>query len=166
METLKTAAVPYEIVAVDDGSKDHSFEILRALQRRFPQLRIVQHLHNRGYGSALRTGIRVARGEIVILMDADGQHTPADIPKLLENIPPYDLVVGFRTDAYQGAWYRNAGNRFYNRFASWLAKFDIKDLTSGFRAMRRTAVSHFLPLYPAGFSGFHDRHARIFKSGL
>ncbi len=98
-------------------------------------------------------------------MDADGQHSAGDIPLLLKNIPPYDLVVGYRTENYRGPWYRTAGNRFYNAFASWLVKTEIKDLTSGFRALRRTAGLHFLPLYPTGFSASATATLAFIKAG-
>jgi glycosyltransferase involved in cell wall biosynthesis len=162
---LRSGQYDFEIVAVDDGSRDRSLQILRDLQRDLPQLRVVHHLYNRGYGAALRTGIRVARGEVVLLMDADGQHTAEDIPLLLEHLPPYDLVIGYRTADYRGRWYRNFGNRAFNAFSSWLAKFEIKDLTSGFRAMRRTAVLHFLSLYPNGFSASATSTLLFLKAG-
>jgi len=148
VEVLAARKASFEIMAVDDGSNDGSLECLQGLQQRYGCLRVAHHQYNRGYGAALRTGIRLARGEIVVCMDADGQHIPAEIPHLLDKIPPYDLVVGCRTENYRGPWYRNAGNRFYNIFSSWLAKTEVKDLTSGFRAMKRVAVTHFLPLYP------------------
>jgi glycosyltransferase involved in cell wall biosynthesis len=162
---LGSGRYDFEIVAVDDGSKDRSLQILRDLQSDLPQLRVVHHLYNRGYGAALRTGIRVARGEVVLLMDADGQHTAEDIPLLLEHLPPYDLVIGYRTANYRGRWYRNFGNRVFNAFSSWLANFEIKDLTSGFRAMRRTAVLHFLSLYPNGFSASATSTLVFLKAG-
>ena len=165
VRVLKEGGVDFEIIAVDDGSKDRSLQVLRDLQQSLPHLKVVHHLYNRGYGSALRTGIRVARGEIVLLMDADGQHLAADIPLLLEHLPPYDLVIGYRTANYRGRWYRNFGNRVFNAFSSWLAKFEIKDLTSGFRAMRRTAVEHFLPLYPNGFSASATSTLVFLKAG-
>jgi glycosyltransferase involved in cell wall biosynthesis len=153
VETLSDNPFSYEIVAVEDGSKDHSLSILRQLQQRYPaRLRIAHHTYNKGNGAALRTGIRIARGDIVVCMDADGQHTAKSIPEMIALIPEYDMVVGYRTENYQGSWHRNLGNRFYNLFASWLTSFKILDLTSGFRAMRREAVLHFLPLYPSGFS--------------
>jgi glycosyltransferase involved in cell wall biosynthesis len=163
---LESEKISFEIVAVDDGSRDDSLHLLLALQERFPDcLRVARHVANKGYGAALRTGIRLARGEIVVCMDADGQHSPVDIPKLLACIPPYDMVVGCRTESYQGAWYRNLANRFYNRFASWLTQTEISDLTSGFRAMRLTAVSHFLHLYPAGFSASTTATMAFLKAG-
>jgi glycosyltransferase involved in cell wall biosynthesis len=122
-------------------------------------------LTNKGNGAALRSGIRVARGNIVVTMDADGQHSPEDIPSLLREMPPYDLVVGARTDSYAGSWYRRAANNFYNAFSSWLSKTDIKDLTSGFRAMRREVALHFLPLFPQGFSAPTTTTLAFLKAG-
>lgn len=153
MDTLADSPFSYEIVAVEDGSKDNSLSILRQLQQRYPfKIRIAHHIYNKGYGSALRTGIHIARGDIVVCMDADGQHTAKSIPEMVALIPDYDMVIGYRTENYQGSWYRNLGNRFYNLFASWLSSFKVMDLTSGYRAMRKETVSHFLPLYPSGFS--------------
>lgn len=166
IETLTQHKIGFEIVAVDDGSQDGSFEVLRALQKTHPGLiRIAQHIYNKGNGSALRTGIRVARGEVVVCMDADGQHSAQEMPQMLSMIPPYDMVVGYRTAAYQGAWYRNLANRLYNFIASWLTNFKVLDLTSGYRAMRRVAVTHFLPLYPAGFSSPLTTTMAFLKAG-
>ena len=111
-------------MAVEDGSKDQSLAILRQLQVRYPgKIRIAHHIYNKGYGAALRTGIRTARGEFVVCMDADGQHTAKSIPEMLTLIPQYDMVIGYRTENYQSSWYRNLGNRIYNEFASWLTSF-------------------------------------------
>jgi glycosyltransferase involved in cell wall biosynthesis len=153
VDVLSDAGLTFEVVAVNDGSRDCSEAVLQDLQQKYPEyLRIATHTINKGNGAALRTGIRLARGEIVVCMDADGQHQGADILQLLEKIPPFDMVVGARTETYMGKWYRNLANRFYNRFASWLTQYPVLDLTSGFRAIRRNAVLHFLPIYPAGFS--------------
>ncbi|HLC02298.1 MAG TPA: glycosyltransferase family 2 protein [Anaerolineales bacterium] len=153
VDTLDSEGASFEVIAVDDGSQDETAAVLRSLQERYPdRLRVARHLQNKGNGAALRTGIRLAHGEIVVTMDADGQHSPDDISKLSSLIPPYDLAIGARTLFYTGSWYRGAANRFYNRFASWLSKTNVEDLTSGFRAMRRSVVLHFLPLFPSGFS--------------
>lgn len=156
----------FEVVVVDDSSQDETPAILRQLKHRYPErLHVAQHLQNRGNGAALRTGIRLAQGEVIVTMDADGQHAADDISKLVEHIPPYDLVIGARTEGYQGAWYRNAGNRFYNRFAGWLTGQRILDLTSGFRAMRRAVVAHYLPLFPEGFSAPTTTTMAFLKAG-
>jgi glycosyltransferase involved in cell wall biosynthesis len=166
VQTLAKEDFTFEIVAVDDGSADETRNILRSMRSEFPEhLRVVRHLYNKGIGSALRTGTQVANGEIVVYMDSDGQHSPGEITKLLSSIPPYDMVIGFRTRDYRGKWYRNVANRFYNRFASWLSGKGVKDLTSGFRAMRRTVVMHFLHLYPAGFSASSTITLAFLKAG-
>jgi len=166
VQTLEKEDFTFEIVAVDDGSEDETLNILRKLKSEFPDsLRVVRHLYNKGIGTALRTGTQVAKGEIVVYMDSDGQHSPTEITKLLSNIPPYDLVIGFRTRDYQGKWYRNVANRFYNRFSSWLSGKEVKDLTSGFRAMRRTVIMHFLHLYPPGFSASSTITLAFLKAG-
>lgn len=156
----------FEIIAVDDGSQDQSLAVLLELRQDYPEeLRVAHHLINRGNGAALRTGIGLARGRIIVTLDADGQHDPEEIPILIKEIPPYDLVIGTRTSIYQGSWYRGLANSFYNRFASWLTREEIKDLTSGFRAMRRKAVLHFLPLFPNGFSAPTTTTMAFLKAG-
>ena len=164
--TLRRERVSFEIVAVDDGSKDETGRVLRELTASHRRhLVVVRHLVNRGNGAALRSGIRVARGQIVVTMDADGQHSPEDIPSLLRAMPPYDLVIGARTEKYAGSWYRGAANQFYNAFSSWLSRTEIKDLTSGFRAMRRDVALHFLPLFPQGFSAPTTTTLAFLKAG-
>jgi glycosyltransferase involved in cell wall biosynthesis len=156
----------FEVVAVDDGSEDDSLKMLRDLKRRHPDnLKVVRHIRNKGNGASLRTGIRVARGRIIVTMDADAQHNPDDILKLLVEIPPYDLVIGARTESYKGSWSRGVANRFYNWFASWLSRTEVKDLTSGFRAMRQEAVLHFLPLFPNDFSAPTTTTLAFLKAG-
>ena len=156
----------FEVIAVDDGSDDGTLDVLTRLINEFPsRLKVAKHLYNRGNGSALRTGIRTATGRVVVTMDADGQHSPDDINRLVSHIPPYDLVIGARTDSYRGSWYRGVANRFYNRFASWLSRSEIADLTSGFRAMRRSVVDHFLPLFPTGFSAPTTTTLAFLKAG-
>ena len=166
VELLMSKRISFEVIAIDDGSTDQSLPQLRTLGAKYPEfVRIARHLENKGYGSSLRTGIRLARGSIVLTMDADGQHLPDEIEKLLAQIPPYDMVIGVRSRSYAGPWYRNLANRFYNHFASWLTRFEVQDLTSGFRAMRKTAVEHFLHLYPRGFSASATVTLAFLKAG-
>jgi glycosyltransferase involved in cell wall biosynthesis len=163
---LETEESEFEVILVDDGSKDRTIQVLQDLKRTYrDRLVVARHLINRGNGAALRTGFNVACGNIVVSMDADGQHSPADISKIAALIPPHDLVIGARMKDYEGSWYRNLANKFYNRFASWLSRVEIKDLTSGFRAMRREAVEHFLPLFPNGFSAPTTTTLAFIKAG-
>lgn len=135
-----------EVIVVDDGSHDGSGEVARHRGAK-----VVRHPYNRGNGAAVRSGIRAATGDVIVIMDADGQHDPADIPRLLEKMDSYDMVVGARpTNA--GVWYRNLANRIYNGFASYIAGFPIKDLTSGFRAVRAPLAKSVCYLLPNTFS--------------
>lgn len=156
----------FEIIAVDDGSQDGTAEVLERLyQQNAGCLRVARHLYNRGNGAALRTGIRLSTGDIVVTMDSDGQHSAQDISELLAQIPPYDLVIASRLSGYRGSWHRNLANAIFNRFASWLTRREILDLTSGFRAMRRDIVQHFLPLFPEGFSAPTTTTMAFLKAG-
>lgn len=106
-----------------------------------------------GNGAAIKTGARSATGDILVFMDADGQHDPADIPKLLAKINRgYDMVVGARSSSSQASLGRLAANIFYNNFATWMIGHKIDDLTSGFRAVVRNKFLRFLYLLPNGFS--------------
>ena len=150
---LSDQGTTYEIIAVDDGSNDGTHEILQDLASDFSHvLQVVTHPYNKGMGAAIKTGIRAALGEIIATMDSDGQHDPRDLPRLLPYMKDYDLVVGARSQAYEGTWYRNVANRFYNGLASWLAEFPIEDLTSGYRLYRATVVRRYAELFPTRFS--------------
>ena len=166
VETLEAQGFDFEIVAVDDGSADGTLQQLQAARSRNPgRVNVVRHLYNKGNGAALRTGLRVSRGEIVVCMDADGQHSPTEIASLIALIPPYDLVIGARLEGYRGPWHRRVANRFFNRLASWLSRTAVLDLTSGFRAMRRSVALHFLPLFPDGFSAPTTTTLAFLKAG-
>lgn len=137
-----------EVIVVDDGSTDDTADV--ATQHG---VRVLSSPYSMGNGAAIKRGVRVARGEIVILMDADGQHDPALIPKLLEQLEKgYDMVVGARDGSGQASAGRSLANAFYNRLASWMTGHRIMDLTSGFRAARTERFRQFLHLLPNGFS--------------
>ena len=110
------------------------------------------HPYNIGNGAAVKSGIRVAEGEFLVMMDADGQHNPAEIKKLLAELPEYDMVVGARNHSGQASLGRALGNRIYSWFASYVAKFPIQDLTSGFRAIKADLAKSFLYLLPNTYS--------------
>jgi glycosyltransferase involved in cell wall biosynthesis len=118
-----------------------------------------------GNGTAIKTGIRHARGDVVVLMDSDGQHNPEDIPRLLAEIPTHGMVVGARTRTSETALYRDLANYIYNLFASYICSFKIEDLTSGFRAIRTPLARQFLYLLPNTFSYPTTLTLAVLRSG-
>ena len=137
-----------EIVVVNDGSTDDTAEICRQYGAK-----LVTHPYGMGNGAAVKSGARVAQGEILVFMDADGQHQPQDIPLLLEKLSNgYDMVVGARSRRSQAGMHRAAANGFYNRLASWMVGQKVADLTSGFRVVRADKFRKFLYMLPNGFS--------------
>jgi glycosyltransferase involved in cell wall biosynthesis len=144
---LRATADWGEILVVDDGSTDttgrHAADAGAV---------VVRHPYNKGNGAAVKTGIRRAARDWVLIIDADGQHDPADALRLLPLLGEYDLVVGARSRASQATVLRHLGNAVLNALASYLAGRSIPDLTSGFRAARRRYLVEFLHLLPNGFS--------------
>jgi glycosyltransferase involved in cell wall biosynthesis len=137
----------FETIVVDDGSTDNT-----AHKAREAGAKVFQHPYNIGNGAAVKTGIRKASGDLLVLMDGDGQHDPADIAPLLEESGHYDLVVGARSASSQTSLGRRIANCCYNCLASYVAKFPIKDLTSGFRVFHKDTVLKYLYLFPNTFS--------------
>jgi glycosyltransferase involved in cell wall biosynthesis len=135
-----------EILVVDDGSSDDTGAIAASAGAR-----VVRHPYNKGNGASVKTAIRNAAGEYVLIVDGDGQHRPADALKVSQQLGEYDLVVGART-AGQASRARGAGNAFLNRLASYLSGREIPDLTSGLRGARLSMLREFLHLLPNGFS--------------
>lgn len=149
-----------EIIVVDDGSRDGTAEQLAGLP-----VRVARHPYNKGNGAAVKTGLRAARGEWVLLLDADGQHNTDDIQCLLSYTDEYDLVVGARAAATQANWMRAVGNWLLNRIASYVVGRAIPDLTSGFRVMRRASILEFIHLLPNGYSYPTTSTLCFFKAG-
>jgi glycosyltransferase involved in cell wall biosynthesis len=146
--TALSAAAPWkEIIVVDDGSSDET-----AAHARAAGATVIRHPYNKGNGAAVKTGIRRATGEYVLIVDADGQHKPDDALRLTDPLGEYDLVVGARPGATQATSARRAGNGALNWLAGYLTGREIPDLTSGFRAARRQCFREFLHLLPNGFS--------------
>ncbi len=138
----------YEILVVVDGATDATAEEVRAVAA----VRLVEHPYNLGNGAAVKTGIRNARGKVLVFMDADGQHAPEDVERLLAGCERYDMVVGARGRGSQAGWHRGLANGIYNYLASYVTGQRIEDLTSGFRAMRREVARLFVGLLPNGYS--------------
>lgn len=137
-----------EIIVVDDGSTDQTAAIARELGAR-----VLSSPYSMGNGAAVKRGARAASGDILVFMDADGQHNAALIPRLLERLDQgYDMVVGARGWDGQASVGRGLANGLYNRVASLMTGFQVADLTSGFRAVRADKFKEFLHLLPNGFS--------------
>ena len=135
-----------EVLVVDDGSGDRTAERAQAAGAR-----VVRHPYNKGNGAAVKTGIREAQGEVVLLLDADGQHDPAEMLRLTAPVGVFDMVIGARSFADQPT-VRALGNAVFMALASWLTGRRILDLTSGFRAAKRERLLEILHLLPNGFS--------------
>lgn len=137
-----------EIIVVDDGSSDDTSQVAESYSAK-----VISHLHSKGNGASVKTGARNATGNILVFMDADGQHKPEDVPVLLGKLAEgVDMVVGARTQDSQAGMHRAAANGFYNRLASWMVGHQVADLTSGFRAVHADKFRQFLYLLPNGFS--------------
>ncbi len=138
-----------EVIVVDDGSTDGTADEVV----RHPGVRLVQHPHNRGYGAALKTGIRQARYDTIVILDADGTYPCAMIPSLVARIGPYDMAVGARTGAeVHVPFTRRPAKWALNRLANYLSGMEIPDLNSGMRAFKRGVAERFFRLLPSGFS--------------
>lgn len=137
----------FEVLVVNDGSTDNT-----KIEAQNAGATVYSHPYNIGNGAAVKTGLRHAAGKWVIMMDADGQHNPDDISRLLEHKDKYDMVVGARTKGSDTSAHRDFANKLYNWFASYVTSFRIEDLTSGFRLVRTETVRQFLYLLPNTFS--------------
>ena len=150
-KVVRTARSEYpdaEIIVVDDGSADATARIAEEAGAM-----VISHPESLGNGAAVKSGARAARGEILALMDGDGQHDPREIGRLLEKLEQgYDMAVGARDSGSHASIGRLFGNKLYNVLASRLSGREITDLTSGFRLVRAKLFKKFLYLLPNGFS--------------
>lgn len=148
LERLREVLPEAEVIVVDDGSTDQTASLAAALGAR-----VLTSPYSMGNGAAIKRGARAATGDIIVFMDADGQHDPTDARRLLEKLGEgYDMVVGARNWEGQAGVSRGLANTFYNWLASRMTGFQVKDLTSGFRAVRADRFREFLHLLPNGFS--------------
>jgi len=136
------------VLVIDDGSTDATAQVAKQAGAD-----VISHPLQKGNGAAIKTALRGIRGGLVAVIDADGQHDPRELPELIKLLDRYDLVVGARNfTPRDGTLFRNSGNLFLRRLASFLAEQQIPDLTSGFRAFRHQIAAKFLHIYPNGYS--------------
>jgi len=159
-DTLTKTEYPFEVIVIDDGSTDET-----GIYAEEAGANVIRHPYNIGLGAAIKTGIRNTQGEIILMLDADGQHSPEDIPRLLEKIDPYDLVVGARTKESDSAVHRDFANIVYNLLASYVSGQRIEDLTSGFKAIKATTARGFIYLLPNRFSSSSTLTLATLRSG-
>ncbi len=151
-----------EIIVVNDGSTDNTQQVCIDAG-----VRVVRHPYSKGNGASVKAGARTAKGDFLVFMDADGQHDPADVARLLQKVDEgFDLVVGARSGRdSQASVTRWSANAFYNAFASWMVNRKIDDLTSGFRCAERRKFLSFLYLLPNGFSYPTTSTMAFFRAG-
>jgi len=148
LPALKACLPEAEVIVVDDGSTDDTGAVATSHGAR-----VLASPYAMGNGAAIKRGARAAAGDVLVFMDADGQHDPTLIPQLLARLEQgFDMVVGARDAAGQANVSRGAANAFYNRLASWMTGHRVADLTSGFRVVRAERFREFLHLLPNGFS--------------
>lgn len=150
-----------EIIVVNDGSTDETAQLAEQAGAK-----VITHPYSKGNGAAIKTGARNTTGDVIIFMDADGQHDPNDISLLLEKIEQgYDLVVGARQKGSQASIGRGIANHLYNNIATYMTEHKVEDLTSGFRAVRAEKFREFLYLLPNGFSYPTTSTMAFFRAG-
>jgi glycosyltransferase involved in cell wall biosynthesis len=144
---LRRLAEVAEVIVVDDGSTDETSQVAKEAGAR-----VLRQPYNKGCGAALKWGIREAVNDTIVIMDGDGQHNPDDLPRILEPLGEYDLVVGARMSDAGSPAMRRPGKRVLTWLAEYLSGRKIPDLTCGFRAFPRARAMEFLHLLPNGFS--------------
>ena len=158
---IQALKIADEIIVVNDGSTDDTKQVAEAAGAK-----VISHPYSKGNGAAIKTGARHASGDVIVFMDADGQHDPKDIPKLLEKIEEgYDLVVGARQKGSQASIGRGIANSLYNNLASYMTEHTVEDLTSGFRVVCAKKFREFLYLLPNGFSYPTTSTMAFFRAG-
>jgi glycosyltransferase involved in cell wall biosynthesis len=158
---VRTVMSGAEIVVVDDCSSDGTAQA--AVQNG---VRVIRHPYHMGNGAAVKSGIRSVKGNILVFMDGDGQHDPADIVDLSAKLARYDMVVGARNGPQQASRARRLMNGIYNWLATYVTGFPIADLTSGFRVLRAETARNLLPLLPNGYSWPTTSTLVLLRSGL
>jgi len=143
----------FEIIAINDGSTDGTRGVLEKYSRQYPNVHLIDHATNQGYGASLKTGIRKARADLIAITDADGTYPNERLPELVAACEEYDMVVGARTaDDAAHSKLRAAPKFFLQRWMSWIARQHIPDINSGMRVFRKSVAERFIGILPDGFS--------------
>lgn len=151
----------YEVIVVDDGSTDDTASYCESMG-----VKVVRNMYSKGNGAAIKAGARTAKSEIVVFMDADGQHEASDVIKLVDKIRAgFDMAVGSRDRSGQASPFRFVANNIYNILATWMVEQKIHDLTSGFRAVRLKKFKQYIHLLPNGFSYPSTITMAFFRAG-
>jgi glycosyltransferase involved in cell wall biosynthesis len=151
----------YEIVVVNDGSRDRTGEEVA----RRPGVRLVTHRKNRGYGASLKSGVLAARGKVVLFYDADNQFDSADIDRMVNEMGDHDAALGARTAGSHAPSSRRGGKKMLGWLANYLARTRIPDLNCGLRSIRRDLLLDYLHLLPNGFSASTTTTLVLLKEG-
>jgi glycosyltransferase involved in cell wall biosynthesis len=159
-EVMESLQMDHEVIVVDDGSQDGTTKAASD-----GSAAVIRHPYNIGNGAAVKRGIRHATGNVIVLMDGDGQHNPQDIPKLIEHIPEYEMVVGARARGSETRAHRDLANKLYNALASYIVGKKVQDLTSGFRAIDADIAKRIVYLFPKGYSYPSTATIAVFHSG-
>ncbi|MCX8011576.1 MAG: glycosyltransferase family 2 protein [Desulfobacterota bacterium] len=154
---LEGINLPFEIIFIDDGSQDQSGKILKDFAEKDKRVKVIFFEKNSGQSAAFAAGFRLAKGEVVITMDADLQNDPHDIPRLLEKIREYDVVCGWRAKR-QDSLVRRLSSRIANRVRNWLSEEDIRDVGCSLKAFRRDCSQCF-----PYFNGMHRFFPTLIK---
>src|SRR5690606_35435595 len=158
---IQQLQLAHEIIVINDGSTDTTKQVAEQAGAK-----VITHPYSKGNGAAIKTGARTATGDVIVFMDADGQHDPGDIPRLLAEIHNgYDLVVGASQQGSQASVGRGIANKLYNNLASYMSDHIVEDLTSGFRAVRADKFREFIYLLPNGFSYPTTSTTAFFRAG-
>ena len=160
LKVVASLSCEYEVIVVDDGSTDGTGDAARKAGAH-----VLVHPYNKGYGASLKTGIRFASNRTVIFLDADGQHDPDDIPRLLAGRTGFDMVVGARKGMAGSPLWRQPGKLFLKWLVNNLTGHSIPDFNSGYRALDREMALRFLPIMPDGFSFSTTSTIAAFKGG-
>jgi glycosyltransferase involved in cell wall biosynthesis len=141
---LTPEQLEYEIIMIDDGSTDNSWQVIKELKKSYPEIRGISFRRNYGKSAALYTGFEAARGDMVVTMDADLQDSPEEIPEMIRMIKEeeYDLVSGWKKKRYDGTFTKNLPSKLYNATARKVTGIKLHDMNCGLKAYRKIVVKN------------------------